>query len=57
MVGPGSGISKQSLLIAFLKKEVGSGIWDGAMVGFGSGIKHPGSAILVTTIKNFRQDL
>jgi hypothetical protein len=27
MVGSGSGISKQNLLIAFIQKEVGSGIW------------------------------
>jgi hypothetical protein len=42
----GSGISKQNLLIAFIQKEVGSGFFtprirDGAMVGSGSGIKHP----------------
>jgi hypothetical protein len=55
MVGSGSGISKQNLLIAFIQKEVGSGIRDpvlfylrdGAMVGSGSGIKHPGSATLI----------
>jgi hypothetical protein len=49
MVGSGSGISKQNLLIAFIKKEVGSGIRDGAMVGSGSGTKHPGSATLTGT--------
>jgi hypothetical protein len=44
---PRSGISKQNLLIAFIQKEVGSGIRcfftpgirDGAMVGSGSGIR------------------
>jgi hypothetical protein len=58
MVGSGSGISKQHLLIAFIQKEVGSGaflppgsgIRDGAMVGSGSGIKHPGSATLTDFI-------
>jgi hypothetical protein len=55
MVGSGSGISKQNLLIAFIKKEVGSGIRfrDGAMVGSGSGIKHPGSATLTASNKTF----
>jgi hypothetical protein len=57
MVGSGSGISKQNLLIAFIQKEVVSGIRcfftprirDGSMVG--SGIKHPGSATLLVTIQ------
>jgi hypothetical protein len=59
MVGSGSGISKQNLLIACVKKEVGSGaflppgsglrIRDGTMVGSGSGIKHPGFATLTGT--------
>jgi hypothetical protein len=37
------------LLIACVKKAPGSGIRirDGAMVGSGSGIKHPGSATLL----------
>jgi hypothetical protein len=65
MVGSGSRISKQNLLIAFIKKEVGSGIRcfftpririrDGAIIGSGSGIKHPGSATLgyIYNYKNF----
>jgi hypothetical protein len=50
---PGSGISKQNLLIACVKKEVGSEIRcfftprirDGAMVGSGSGIRDKTSRI------------
>jgi hypothetical protein len=66
MVGSGSGISKQNLLIACVKKrsDPGSGaflppgsgirIRYGAMVGSGSGIKHPGSATLgLIKSKNF----
>jgi hypothetical protein len=67
MVGSGSGISKQNLLIAFIQKkrsDQGSGaflppgsgirIRDGAMVGSGSGIKHPGSATLIYTVLSCR---
>jgi hypothetical protein len=50
MVGSGSGISKQNLLIAFIKKR--GRIRDPVLFyppdpGSGSGIKHPGSATLL----------
>jgi hypothetical protein len=66
MVGSGSGISKQNLLIAFTQigriQDLGSGaflppgsgiwIWDGATVGSGSGIRDKTSRIHNTELQN-----